>query len=105
MTTDLCQIALREQGMEPFEIMVSESQERMLCVARPECVGELLDVCERWEVLATTIGGVTDGDGLQVLHRGNVVADVPVAVLIDDCPLYDLEPDAPSSELYRLPAA
>ena len=36
--------------MEPFEIMVSESQERMLCVARPECVGAVLDVCERWEV-------------------------------------------------------
>ena len=89
--------------MEPFEIMVSESQERMLCVARPECVGALLDVCERWEVLATTIGCVTAGDRFQVLHRGNVVADLPVRVLIDDCPLYDLQPVPPSSDLYGAP--
>ena len=58
---DLCQIPLREPGMEPFEIMVSESQERMLCVVAPECVGALLDVCEHWEVLATPIGSVTTG--------------------------------------------
>ena len=80
LTIDLCQIPLREADMEPFEVMVSESQERMLCVAQPECVGALLDVCERWEVLATTIGCVTAGDRFQVLHRGNVVADLPVRV-------------------------
>src|SRR5947209_13276192 len=97
---DVCTIPLRERGMEPFEIMISESQERMLCVVAPERVGEVIDVCERWEVLATTIGCVTDGDALQVLHRGSVVAEVPVSVLIDDCPLYDLQPEPPSSELY-----
>jgi phosphoribosylformylglycinamidine synthase subunit PurL len=105
LTIDLCQIPLREADMEPFEIMVSESQERMLCVARPECVGALLDVCERWEVLATTIGCVTDGDSLEVLHRGSVVADLPVTVLTDDCPLYDLQPVPPSSDLYGPPSA
>jgi phosphoribosylformylglycinamidine synthase subunit PurL len=105
LTIDLCQIPLREPDMEPFEIMVSESQERMLCVARPERVGEVLAVCERWEVLATTIGGVTDGDSLQVLHRGATVADLPVHVLIDDCPVYDLRPEAPSSDLYGSPTA
>jgi phosphoribosylformylglycinamidine synthase len=106
LTIDLCQIPLREPDMEPFEIMVSESQERMLCVARPECVGELLGVCERWEVLATTIGAVTDGDTLQVLHRGSVVADLPVSVLVDDCPLYDLEPaPAPAGAIYGAPEA
>ena len=105
ITIDLCQIPLREPDMEPFEIMVSESQERMLCVARPECVGELLDVCERWEVLATTIGCVTEGDTLQVLHRGSAVAQLPVRVLVDDCPLYDLQPEPPSSDLYGAPPA
>jgi len=105
LTIDLCQIPLREPDMEPFEIMVSESQERMLCVARPECVGALLDVCERWEVLATTIGCVTSGDRLQVTHRAHVVADLPVRVLIDDCPLYDLRPEPPSSDLYGAPSA
>ena len=86
--------------MEPFEIMVSESQERMLCVVAPERVGAVLDVCERWEVLATPIGSVTAGDRLRVLTAGAVVADLPVAVLVDDCPLYDLEPAAPSEPLY-----
>jgi phosphoribosylformylglycinamidine synthase subunit PurL len=105
ITLDLCQIPLREADMEPFEIMVSESQERMLCVARPECVGELLAVCERWEVLATTIGCVTEGDTLRVLHRGNAVAEVPVSVLVDDCPLYDLDPEPASSDLYGAPEA
>jgi len=104
LTVDLCQISLREPGMEPFEIMVSESQERMLCVATPERVGEVLGVCERWEVPATTIGCVTEGDSFQVLHRGVVVADLPVSVLVDDCPLYDLEPSPPSDGLYEAPA-
>ncbi|HUA72550.1 MAG TPA: phosphoribosylformylglycinamidine synthase subunit PurL [Solirubrobacteraceae bacterium] len=102
---DLCQIPLREQGMEPFEIMVSESQERMLCVATPERVSDVLGVCERWEVAATTIGCVTEGDSFQVLHRGVVVADVPVGVLVDDCPLYDLEPSPPAARLYPAPDA
>ena len=103
ITIDLCQIPLREPDMEPFEIMVSESQERMLCVARPECVGELLDVCERWEVLATTIGCVAEGDTLRVLHRGSAVAEMPISVLVDDCPAYELEPVPPSSDLYGEP--
>jgi phosphoribosylformylglycinamidine synthase len=105
ITLDLCQIPLREADMEPFEIMVSESQERMLCVARPERVGELLAVCERWEVLATTIGCVTEGDTLRVLHRGSAVAEIPVSVLVDDCPLYDLDPAPPPRDLYAAPAA
>ena len=102
---DLCQIPLREPGMEPFEIMVSESQERMLCVVAPERVGALLNVCERWEVLATPIGSVTTGDCLRVLKRGAAVADLPVKILVDDCPLYDLEPERPEQPLYRPPAA
>jgi phosphoribosylformylglycinamidine synthase II len=101
---DLCRIPLRERGMEPFEIMVSESQERMLCVVVPERVGAVLGVCERWEVLATPIGCVTGEDRLRVLTRGNVVADLPVSVLVDDCPLYDLEPVAPEHPLYAAPA-
>ena len=102
---DLCQIPLREPGMKPFEIMVSESQERMLCVVAPERVGALLDVCEHWEVLATPIGSVTTGDRLRVLKRGAAVADLPVKILVDDCPLYDLEPEPPEQPLYRPPAA
>ena len=97
---DVSRVPLREPGMRPFETMVSESQERMLCVVEPERVAAVLEVCERWEVLATPIGSVTGGDRLRVLERGTVVADMPVSILVDDCPLYDLEPVAPGGELY-----
>src|SRR4029079_16626879 len=87
--------------MGPFEIMVSESEERMLCVVAPERVGALLDVCERWEVLSTPIGSVTTGDRLRALQRRGAVAALPVKILVDDCPLYDLEPERPEQPLYR----
>jgi phosphoribosylformylglycinamidine synthase len=100
---DVYQVPLREPGMEPFEIMISESQERMLCVVEPERVGELMNVCERWEVPATPIGCVTEGRRLRVLSRGTVVADLPVEVLVDDCPVYDLEPIQPALDVYDAP--
>jgi phosphoribosylformylglycinamidine synthase subunit PurL len=100
---DVSRIPLREEGMEPFEIMISESQERMLCVVEPECVGELMGVCERWEVLATPIGSVTDDGVFRVLDRGAVVAELPVGVLVDDCPLYELEPEQPEQPIYGAP--
>ncbi len=92
---DVARVPLRERGMEPFEIMVSESQERMLCVIDPARLEGVLSVCERWETLATAIGSVTDSGHLRVVDRGEVVADLPVHVLVDDCPLYDLNPAPP----------
>jgi len=86
--------------MEPFEIMVSESQERMLCVVTPERVGDVLEACEKWETLATPIGQVTDRPFFRVLHRGEVVGELPVGLLVDDCPLYDLAPEPPTAGLY-----
>jgi phosphoribosylformylglycinamidine synthase len=102
---DVARVPLREADMEPFEIMVSESQERMLCVCAPERVDEVLAVCERWEVHGTAIGEVTDGGRMRVLRDGEVVGDVPVAALVDDCPLYDLAPQAPAEQIYPAPAA
>src|SRR5947209_1138811 len=102
---DVHRVPLRERGMEPFEIMISESQERMLCVVTPERVAEVMDVCEHWEVLASPIGCVTEERRLRVLKRGTVVADLPVEVLVDDCPLYDLEAIQPAIELYPAPPA
>jgi phosphoribosylformylglycinamidine synthase len=90
---DVARVPLREQSMEPFEIMVSESQERMLCVVEPECLQEVLGVCGRWETLATAVGQVTDTGHVRVLDDGEPVADLPVHVLVDDCPLYDLKPE------------
>jgi phosphoribosylformylglycinamidine synthase subunit PurL len=102
---DVSRVPLREEGLEPFEIMISESQERMLCVVEPERVGQVIEVCERWETLATPIGCVTDSGRLRVLDAGTLVGELPVDVLVDACPMYDLDPvpatdDAP---LYGAP--
>jgi phosphoribosylformylglycinamidine synthase subunit PurL len=101
---DVDRVPLRESGMEPFEIMISESQERMLCVVEPGGVAAVLEVCERWEVNATAIGAVTDTGRLRVLARGAVVGDLPVTALVDECPVYDLEPAPPAAPLYPAPA-
>jgi phosphoribosylformylglycinamidine synthase subunit PurL len=100
---DVSLVPLREADMEPFEIMISESQERMLCVVEPERLAELLDVCGRWEVRATPIGSVTDTRRLRVFDGDQPVADMPVDALVDDCPLYDLEPEEPAGPVYPDP--
>jgi phosphoribosylformylglycinamidine synthase subunit PurL len=102
---DVARVPLREAGMEPFEIMVSESQERMLCVCEPARLAEILEVCATWEVHGTAIGVVTDTGRLRVLRGEEVVGDVPVAALVDDCPLYDLQPAAPAGPVYAAPEA
>ncbi len=100
---DVGLVPRREEGMEPFEVMISESQERMLCVIEPERMAELEGICERWEVRATAIGEVTDSRRLRVLDGGEVVGDMPVEALVDECPLYDLAPERPSEPIYPAP--
>jgi len=102
---DVRKVPLREADMEPFEIMISESQERMLCVVEPDKVDEVIAVCERWLVNATAIGEVTDSRRLRVLDDGVLVGDMPVTALVDECPVYTLEPVAPSVSMYPPPAA
>jgi phosphoribosylformylglycinamidine synthase subunit PurL len=101
---DVSKVPLREAGMEPFEIMISESQERMLCVVEPERVDAVLGVCAKWEVLATAIGVVTDSGRLRVLDGDRVAGDLPVPALVDECPAYDLAPAPPAWPLYGAPA-
>src|SRR5512132_536723 len=102
---DVARVPLREAGMEPFEIMVSESQERMLCVCEPARLNEVLAVCERWEVHGTAIGEVTDSGAMRIFRGDELVGDVPVAALVDDCPVYALAPARPSAPLYDPPRA
>jgi phosphoribosylformylglycinamidine synthase len=83
--------------------MISESQERMLCVVEPERLTEVLAVCDKWEVNATAIGEVTDGDRLRVFDDGELVGDLPVLALVDECPAYDLEPAPPAVPIYPAP--
>jgi phosphoribosylformylglycinamidine synthase len=97
---DVARVPLREADMEPFEIMVSESQERMLAVVEPARVAEVLAVCEKWQTGSAEIGVVTDSGQVRILRGGEVVGDMPVAALVDGCPLYDLEPAEPEGWIY-----
>src|SRR5882672_538803 len=86
---DLQHVPQRETGMTPYEIMLSESQERMLLVAQKGREGEVFDVFRKWGLDAVTIGSVT-GDGLlRVKDHGRVVAEIPNRALADEAPLYD----------------
>ncbi|HMD52175.1 MAG TPA: phosphoribosylformylglycinamidine synthase subunit PurL, partial [Solirubrobacteraceae bacterium] len=102
---DVDLVPLREPGMEPFEVMVSESQERMLCVVEPQDVSEVLEVCEKWEVGGAGIGVVTEGGSMRVFAGGALAGEMPVRALVDECPLYDLQPRRPAEAIYPAPAA
>ena len=86
----LSEVHVREEGMEPFEIMISESQERMLAIVEPGKLDQLLAVCERWEISASVIGTVTGTGRFRILDRreGEVLADIPASSLDDDAPVY-----------------
>jgi phosphoribosylformylglycinamidine synthase subunit PurL len=79
----------REPDMEPFEIMISESQERMLAVVEPDMVDEVMAVCTRWELEARVIGEVTKTGRVEVVSGNDVVADVAAAALAEEGPVYD----------------
>ena len=89
MRVDIDQVHRREPGMEPFEVMISESQERMLAVVEPARRDEVLAVCERWGIDAHVIGEVVASDRLEIVSEGEVVADVPAAALAEEGPVYD----------------
>ncbi|MCS6859491.1 MAG: phosphoribosylformylglycinamidine synthase subunit PurL [Abditibacteriales bacterium] len=95
MEIDLDQVPLREADMEPWEIMMSESQERMLAVVEKGREEEVLSICRRWDLGAAVIGQVT-GDGMmRVRHRGKVVAEMPAKSLAE-APLYHLPAEEPA---------
>jgi phosphoribosylformylglycinamidine synthase II len=97
---DVARVPLREADMEPFEIMVSESQERMLAVVEPAKVAKVIAVCEKWQTGAAEIGTITDNGLVRVLRDGEVVGEMPVEALVDGCPLYDLSPAEPGEWIY-----
>ena len=86
---DLKYVPQREQGMTPYEIMLSESQERMLLIAERGVEKEVFAVFKKWGLDAVEIGTVTDDGILRVRDHGEVVAEVPNSVLTNDAPLYD----------------
>jgi phosphoribosylformylglycinamidine synthase subunit PurL len=101
---NLDRVPLREEGMEPWEIMISESQERMVAVVRTQMLDAVRAVCERWELPCTVIGEVTEGGRLRCLQEDEVVGDIPARFLTDEAPRYTVrtrkrEP-GPSSPLW-----
>ena len=103
---ELAQVPLRERGMTPYEILLSESQERMLLVVHPESVAEVRAIFERWDLDAVVVGRVIDEPVFRVLSEGRPVADIPVAALTDAAPAYDRPAQRPprQDEIQRLDA-
>jgi phosphoribosylformylglycinamidine synthase subunit PurL len=95
----LDRVPLRESGMEPWEIMISESQERMVAVVRPQMLDAVRRVCAEWELRCTPIGDVTDTGELRAFHDGELVGEIPAGFLTDECPRYEVarEPRSPAS--------
>jgi phosphoribosylformylglycinamidine synthase II len=89
MVAHLDQVPLREATMDPTEILASESQERMLAIVTPDNLPKVLAIAEKWGVIATAIGEVTEGDRLQILWHGEAVVDVVPGTLADDGPVYE----------------
>ncbi len=104
MDVYVSEVAKREIGMEPFEVMTSESQERMLAIVEPEHLDAVLAICDRWEITATVVGMVTAGGGLRILDRpdGELLAHVPAASLHEDAPLLDRPRAEPADRAARL---
>jgi phosphoribosylformylglycinamidine synthase subunit PurL len=107
MDVDLEAIPRREPGMASYEVMTSESQERMLAIVEPAALDDVLRLCQRWEVRAAVIGTVTSGGRLRILDGpdGEVLADVPAASLHDAAPLYDRPRAAPTAMAGQDPSA
>ncbi len=87
----------REEGMTPYEIMLSESQERMLIVARKENVAEVQKIFAKWDLDAVSIGEVTAERNLKVIFRGETVVDIPVDAVVKLCPVYRRPSRKPAS--------
>jgi phosphoribosylformylglycinamidine synthase len=88
---EMTDVPIREPGMTPYEILLSESQERMLVVAERGREDEVRRILEKWELEAAVIGRVTDDGMFRVLERGRVVAEIPALPLTEGCPTYERE--------------
>jgi phosphoribosylformylglycinamidine synthase len=88
---DLSLVPTREPGMTPYEILLSESQERMLVVAKADRVPEVQAIAAKWELGATPIGRVTDDGVYRARWRDRVVVEIPARRLVEDCPVYHPE--------------
>jgi phosphoribosylformylglycinamidine (FGAM) synthase-like enzyme len=93
---DLSLVPQREANMTAYEMLLSESQERMLIVAHAGREREVVDIFRKWELDAVVIGRVREGSNMRIVHNNEVVADIPVAALTDEAPLYQRPMKAPA---------
>jgi phosphoribosylformylglycinamidine synthase len=98
MTIELDRVPLRAANMTPAEVLSSESQERMCAVVAPENVEKFMAVCRKWDVLATDIGEVSDGDRLHITWHGQTVVDVPPRTVAHEGPVYQRPLARPDSQ-------
>lgn len=92
----LDEVPQREEGMTPYEMMLSESQERMLFVVKPEHEAQAKEIFERWGLICAKVGKVTDDGSLKLFHKGQLVGDLPVKALVDECPVYNKPSKVPA---------
>jgi phosphoribosylformylglycinamidine synthase II len=97
---DLSKVPLRQENMKPYEIMISESQERMLAIIEPEKLDEVLNICKRWEIKASVVGNITDTGRLRVFKGPDqeILADIPPESLTKCAPLYQMASLKPEYE-------
>ncbi|MEL6183708.1 MAG: phosphoribosylformylglycinamidine synthase subunit PurL [Myxococcota bacterium] len=101
---DVARVPRREEGMTPYEVLLSESQERMLMVVRPGTEAKVEEIFSRWELDAAVIGRVTDTHCVVVKDGEEEVARLPVSLVVDDAPSYDRPTQRPDLEaLWELP--
>ena len=101
MELDLDLVPQRALEMSPYEIMLSESQERMLLVAKAGREEEVFEICRKWEVPACTIGRVIPETVLRLKHRGALAAELPLDRLLGSCPLYQRDAVPSEKQLSR----
>ncbi|GLV78636.1 phosphoribosylformylglycinamidine synthase subunit PurL [Streptomyces hygroscopicus] len=89
MRVELDTVPLRDSSLSPEEILMSESQERMCAIVKPEKVDRFLQICEKWDVIATVIGEVTDGERLEIYWHGEQIVDVPPRTVAHEGPVYE----------------
>ncbi|GAA2933829.1 phosphoribosylformylglycinamidine synthase subunit PurL [Streptomyces thioluteus] len=89
MRVELDTVPLRDATLSPEEILMSESQERMCAIVEPDKVARFLEICEKWDVIATVIGEVTDGERLEIFWHGERIVDVPPRTVAHEGPVYE----------------
>ena len=88
MRVELDTVPLRDSSLSPEEILMSESQERMCAIVEPDKADRFLEICEKWDVIATVIGEVTEGDRLEIFWHGEKIVDVPPRSVAHEGPTY-----------------